>query len=60
MGARAVFQVFEGGSGWYWRLRGANGEIVCQSEAYDQKSAALKAVKRLPSIATGAKVEVVS
>jgi len=44
----AYFEVFKGNGGWwYWRLRGRNGEIMCQSEGYASKGNAKRAAHRI-------------
>ena len=32
---------------WFWRLRARNGEIVCQSEGYKTRRAAVNAIYRV-------------
>lgn len=39
---------------WRWRLLGANGEIVAQSEAYSNRGNAKRAARGLALIASGA------
>ncbi len=56
MNKRPKFEVFKGKE-WYFRLRGANGEIVCQSEGYTTKADALRAAWKLPTIALAATME---
>jgi uncharacterized protein YegP (UPF0339 family) len=46
-----VFQSARGKQPWRWRLRGANGEIVCQSEGYVSRYNARRAARRLVEIA---------
>lgn len=39
------------GGGYFWRLKGGNGETLCHSEVYTTKAAAksgIEAVRRLP------------
>lgn len=43
------FEVYQGGDGWRWRLKGANGEVVAHGEAYSTKAHALRAVSLLVS-----------
>lgn len=51
----AAFEVFQDQhEAWRWRLIAANGEIVCQSEAYATRSSARRACGRLALIATSA------
>lgn len=38
-------EVFEAKSDWRWRLRGANGEIQCQSEGYTTEGNAKRGAK---------------
>lgn len=50
------FEVFNTRNGGYaWRLKAGNGEILCHSEVYTSKQAAINgvtAVKRLASISS--------
>jgi uncharacterized protein YegP (UPF0339 family) len=40
--------VFKGEDGqWYWHIKSKNNKIICQSEGYQRKGGALKAVKSL-------------
>ena len=32
---------------WFWSLRSGNGEIICQSETYRSKRAAVNAIYRV-------------
>lgn len=42
----ARFEVFKNSSGeWMWRVKAANNETLCVSEAYSSKSAAIKGAK---------------
>lgn len=42
----ARFELFKDASKkWRWRMKAANNEILCVSEAYSSKSAALKGAK---------------
>jgi uncharacterized protein YegP (UPF0339 family) len=36
---------------YFWLLKAANGEVVCNSEAYTTEADAWRAVRRLPAIA---------
>jgi uncharacterized protein YegP (UPF0339 family) len=52
------FQVFQGTDGKiYWRGRGDNGEPMCHSEAYNQKSSALHTINVVKAEAATAKIE---
>lgn len=40
--------IFRGEDGqWYWHVKSKNNKIICQSEGYQRKAGALKAVKSL-------------
>lgn len=61
MGKRGpCFEVYRHDDGyereWRWRLKGANGEIVAQGEAYTRKSDCLRAVKAIRRLAAEAAV----
>ena len=52
-----TFEVFQGKNGdYYWRLKAANGEIVCGSEGYSSKSAAMDSIQWIKDNAPGAEV----
>ncbi|BAT58415.1 hypothetical protein GJW-30_1_00940 [Variibacter gotjawalensis] len=52
------FQVFQGSDGkYYWRARGANGEPLCHSEAYNQKASALHTINLIKREASTAPIE---
>jgi uncharacterized protein YegP (UPF0339 family) len=39
-------EIFQGENGqWYWRARGGNHEIVCQSEGFTKRSSAIRAAR---------------
>lgn len=40
------YEIFKGKSRWYWRLRGANGEKICVSQAFPTKWNAKRAAKK--------------
>jgi uncharacterized protein YegP (UPF0339 family) len=40
----------------FWRLRGRNGEILATSEAYNARSSALRAAKRVKDIVAEAEI----
>lgn len=42
---------------WYWRLRGANGEIIANSEGYRRKRDALRCIKLVQGSACAVVVE---
>ena len=50
-----MFEIFRAnGGGFFWHLKGTNGEKLCHSEVYTTKQAAqngIEAVKRLAPIA---------
>lgn len=48
-------EVFKGKNAkWYWHLRAANGEIVCNSEAYETKQKASQTAYRLEEMVSKA------
>ncbi len=52
------FQIFKGSDGkYYWRGRGNNGEPLCHSEGYNQKSSALHTINVVKSEAASAPIE---
>lgn len=40
--------------GYFWRLKGANGEILCHSETYSSKQAALNGIDAVRRMAPNA------
>ena len=52
------FEVFKGASAvkdeWFWHLKAANGEIVCQSEGYVSKQNALDTIHAVKKWASSA------
>lgn len=48
---RACIEAWHGKDGWRWRLKAANGEIVCQSESYTRKASIGPAVAALTTAA---------
>lgn len=52
------FQLFKGkDSQWYFRLRAANGEIICASEGYTSKQMCKKGIEAVKLTALNAPVE---
>ena len=52
------FQVFKGKDNqFYFRLRAANGEIICGSEGYTTKQSCLNGISAVKSTATNAPTE---
>jgi uncharacterized protein YegP (UPF0339 family) len=47
--AGCVFQYYKAKDGWRWRLKGANHEIICWSEAYKRKKDCLESIKLVQS-----------
>ncbi|HUU95139.1 MAG TPA: DUF1508 domain-containing protein [Phycisphaerae bacterium] len=47
------------GDEWYWRLKGANGEIVCTSKNSPRKSTAISRAKRAQALMAEAEIVVV-
>ena len=46
------FEIFKGKSRqWYFRLKAANGKIICQSEGYTTKQGAVKGCKSVVNTA---------
>lgn len=46
MKRKPTFELFRDDTGqWRWRLRAANNEILCQSEAYTRKTSARRSIK---------------
>jgi uncharacterized protein YegP (UPF0339 family) len=44
------YEYFKSNNGnWYWRLKGANGEIIAQSEGYTTKANCLHAIALVKS-----------
>ena len=41
------WQLVDGEAGWFFRLRAANGNIICTSEIYSSKEAAEDTLKSL-------------
>ena len=52
------FQIFKGKDGqFYFRLRAANGEIICSSEGYTTKQSAEKGIAAVKEVAGKAPIE---
>jgi uncharacterized protein YegP (UPF0339 family) len=52
------FQTFKGKDNqWYFRLRAANGEIVCSSEGYTSKQSCEKGIQAIKKLAAEAPIE---
>ena len=52
-----IFQAFDSmHADWRWHLKGANGEIVAQGEGYASQRNAKRAVDRIVTLATTAKI----
>jgi uncharacterized protein YegP (UPF0339 family) len=55
----AKFEVFKGESGDFrFRLKAANGKVVCQGQGYKSKDACLKGIESIKKNAKGASVVV--
>ncbi len=53
-----MFEVFKATNGnFYWRLKAANGEILCHSEGYTVKQNAFNGIDAVKRIAVGATVK---
>lgn len=57
----ARFEIFKSrkDSHWYWHLKGGNGEIMAQSEAYGSGWNAKRGAKRFASLVAGASYAVI-
>ncbi len=44
---RPRFEIYPSPDGWRWRLRAANGKILCQGESHTRASDAKRAIKTL-------------
>jgi uncharacterized protein YegP (UPF0339 family) len=42
--------------GYFWRLKGGNGEILCHSEVYNSKQGALTGISAIKRVASSAGV----
>jgi uncharacterized protein YegP (UPF0339 family) len=51
-----MFEVDAAIGGYYWRLKGANGETLCHSEVYTSKQSALAGVAAVQRIVPTARV----
>jgi uncharacterized protein YegP (UPF0339 family) len=52
------FQVFKGEDDqFYFRLKAANGEIICASQGYTTKQSCLNGIAAIKSVAAGAPIE---
>lgn len=50
-----MFEVFDArGGGFFWHLKGGNGEIICNSEVYTTKQAALGGIAALKRLVANA------
>lgn len=53
----AKFEVFKGTSGDFrFRLKAANGKVICQGQGYKSKEACLKGIESIKKNAEGAAV----
>ena len=52
-----MFEIFRAsGGGFFWRLKGGNGETLCHSEVYTTKQAAQAGVEAVKRVAPTAPV----
>lgn len=51
-----MFEVLKASTGYFWRLKGSNGEILCHSEVYTTKQSAERGAETAKRIAPGASV----
>lgn len=51
-----MFEVLKASNGYYWRLKGGNGEILCHSETYTTKQSAERGAETANRIAPAASV----
>lgn len=38
------FEIWSNGKSFFWHLKARNGEVLCHSEAYSRKAAAMRAI----------------
>lgn len=55
--ATAKFEIYRAADGYRWRLKGGNGEIVAQGEAYVSRENVRRAVETVKRIVPGASIE---
>ena len=46
-----MFEVLKAATGYWWRLKADNGEILCHSEVYTSKQSALNGINATKRIA---------
>ena len=52
------FQIFKGiDDQFYFRLRAANGEVICSSQGYTTKQSCLNGIEAVKSVAASASIE---
>ncbi|OWJ98706.1 YegP family protein [Paracoccus yeei] len=51
-----MFEVRKAASGYWWRLKGNNGEILCHSEMFSTKQSALDGIAVVKRIASTASI----
>ena len=51
-----MFEILRANTGFYWRLKATNGEILCHSEVYTTKQAAQNGIAAVKAIAPSAPV----
>jgi uncharacterized protein YegP (UPF0339 family) len=54
--AITMFEVLKASTGYFWRLKGGNGEVLCHSEVYTTKQSAERGAETAKRIAPGASV----
>lgn len=52
----AKFEVYQTSSGWRWRLKAANGEIIATGEAYTTKDGAMRGCEAVARAAAEADI----
>lgn len=52
-----MFEVLNASNGYYWRLKGGNGEILCHSEVYTTKQSAERGADTAKRIAPTATIQ---
>ncbi len=52
----AKFEVYESKSGWRWRLKAGNGEVVATGEEYTTKDGAVRGCEAVARAAADAEV----
>ncbi|ARJ69743.1 YegP family protein [Paracoccus contaminans] len=51
-----MFEIHKSAQGYWWRLKGRNGEVLCHSEVYTAKQSALDTIATVRQIAPTAPI----